>query len=135
MPNVPLAAAQLFAQPVPVAVPPNVHPMTRPPLAVTRVTKQAFRGPLIPIVRALVLHPINLFRGGRNSDQIQIKASQQNLTRGLTLRRQPMLSVALEDKGVDWIFRPGCISTGRHRRADARPKRPVLFWIGFAFFV
>src|SRR5262245_31791135 len=135
MPNVLLTTAQFLAQPVPVAVPPNVHPMTRPPLTVTRVIKQTFRGPLVPIVRTLVLHSSDFFCRGRHSDEIQIKAPQQKLTRGLALRGQSVLRVPLEDKGINWIFRPGYISTVWHSRADARPKGPVLFWIGFAFLL
>src|SRR4051812_15314908 len=51
MPYVLLAVTQLIAEPPPVAVAPNVHPMAAPTLSVLWGPKQLIREALIPSVR------------------------------------------------------------------------------------
>ena len=53
MPHVMLAIAKLFPQSPPVGISPNIHPVTCPPLAVSRIFQEPVHQSLVPIRRGV----------------------------------------------------------------------------------
>ena len=120
-PDVRLALADLRLVAVPVAVPPDVHPVPAPALAVLRRGEQAIDDRLV--VRQLVAQ---LLRRRRQADQIEIDAPQQQVRRRFANRRQLQLGVLGGDEGVDRIGGPGRVGDVRHRRPNRLLERPVI---------
>src|SRR6185503_5927501 len=79
MPDVLLAVAQFFAQPIPIAVTPDIHPMTRPTFAVPRVVEETLHDFRVTIVRGEIrLGGGALLGSGRQADQIEVESSQES---------------------------------------------------------
>ena len=108
VPEMFLTVAQLIPQPVPVAVAPHIHPVPRPALAVLRTREEFIDDRL---VRPLVAE---LFRRGRQADEIEIESSQEEAPPGLGLRLQTLFAVFYREKSIDRISR---LRPNRHGRS------------------
>ena len=113
MPDVLLAVAQLRTEPVPVRVPPNIHPVPRPTLAVLRVFQKLIDD-FIPRPSVRQLRPRR-----RQPDEVEVQPPNQNRPLRFRLRFQTTCRAEIIQNDIDWILR---IARQRHslRRADAR---------------
>jgi hypothetical protein len=102
MPEMLLAVTELFAEAIPIGVPPDIHPVTRPafpmPLTAQQFVDDAFPGTIV----------LQLFDSGRQADQVEVEAADLQRPRGQWLGLQPLLPAVCCQESVDWI--------GPHRR-------------------
>ena len=135
VPHVLLAVAKLVTQSPPVAVPPDVHPVASPPLAVPRIGEQLLDERFIPVGRRIGLERGQFLRLRRQADEIERDPANQNSTRRLGLRHDARLLVGLGEKGVNRVSHPRRVLHGGYLRPHPRLKRPVALWIGLGLFI
>ena len=108
-PDVALAVANLLSVSGPVAVSPDVHPMSPPSFAIPRALEQVADDFLVGVPRIVVEERLQLLASWRHANQIQIDSAQQD---GLVSRPHGQQSKSLVVRGqecVDWIPHPSTI--------------------------
>ena len=130
-----LAIAQLVAESPPIAVTPDIHPMSSPAFTVARILQQSIDNLLVPIGRVIGFAGSEVRRRRGESDEIEVKAADQGSTRGFWLGRQPGLLPRGGDERIDWIAEPLGVLDGGRRGLHARPESPVIFGILFGCFI
>ena len=106
VPDMGLTVADLLAPAGPVAVPPDVHPVPPPTLAVSRAGQQAIHDLLISVGVLVIEERIQLVGSGWESGQVEIEPSQYDRPRRLGPRRQPARLVFGGDERIDRVADP-----------------------------
>ncbi len=105
----------------PIAVAPDVHPVPRPALAVTRISEQSVDKPLVG-VGPCVLEVLPLFIGRRiESDEVHIDPTQQDFAGGLGARLQTLGPVGFGEEGINGISRTAFGNGGAGDRLKRAP--------------
>ena len=122
VPDVRLAVADLLAPAGPVAVPPDVHPVPAPALAVPRAGQQAIDDLLVGVGDCVGQEGMKLVGRGRQAGQIEVQPAQEHRPARLGPRRQAARRVLGGDEGIDRVSDPAA-GTGRPGPAGDRPAR------------
>ncbi len=124
-PDVRLTLANLRSKSIPVAVPPDVHPVPSPALAIMRAVEQAVDHFVIRVGRIVNQESLHLAARRRQADQIEVHAPQQRglCRRGAGLQRVPIVFGGNEC--VDRIADPCRISRHGKQWADGGLVRPM----------
>src|SRR5262249_36113683 len=122
----PAAPYFVGAAPIPIAVAPDVHPVTAPSLAILRARQKLIYHLLIGILGAIGQKRVDLLPSGWDSDQVEIHPSQQCVSVSLRQRRESLSFMFGSEKGVDGVANPRAVLHGWRRRTSRRPKRPMI---------
>jgi len=138
VPDVLLAVAMIVAQPPPVAVTPDVHPVAAPTFPVPRIGQQPIDETLVPVRRAIGHERRQVFGRGRQADEVEEQPPHEHVAWGLGLRLEAVPLVVAGQEGVDGIPRaalPGGQRNGGHLGPQAWLEGPVVSRVGFGSFV
>ena len=109
--------------------------MPTPALAVLRTIEQIVNQRFVRL-RGTVFHKAMQFRPRRReTDQVQVHATQQHVWIGLGKRPKLVLLLFRENKRVNGIAHPAWVPDPRNVRPDRRTKRPMILQIRFRKFV
>ena len=131
-PDVSAAVAQLVDRPapVPVAVPPDIHPVPAPALAVTRTGQQFVHDLLVGVRRVVGEEGVQLVSRRRQADQVEVNPAEQHFFFGGRSRLQAALLMFGGNEGVDRIACPSRVfhsrNWGSHRNLVC-PMLPRVF--------
>src|SRR6187431_362912 len=128
MPHVPLTILYVTSSSptIPIAVTPQVHPMSAPALAVCGSGQQAIDDLFVGFVGSVIQERFDLFRRWGKTDQIEIDASQQG--RFVCFRHRlkaPLLVLGGYEK-INWTAEPGLILDLGQRRPLRGLVRPMI---------
>jgi hypothetical protein len=135
MPEIFLAIAELVIEAPPVAVAPDIHVVARPAFAVARIMEEAFGGLGVGIGVGIGEEGVDFFAGGREADEIEEEASEEDEGRGIWLGGKGMGLVILGDEGVDGIADPEGIGGGGDGRSGRWEKGPMGAGVRFGEFI
>ena len=107
VPDVLLCVADLRAQAVPVAVPPDVHPVPAPALAVMRVGQQPVDDPLPGVGPPVVEKVAQLGHRRRQADQVPVESPELGRLVRLGQRFEAAMLSVVGEKGVDRVRERG----------------------------
>ncbi len=134
-----LALAYLGAEAVPVAVPPDVHPVPRPTLAVSRAGQKPFDDISIRLFGRVSRKSGDFLGAGKQPDQVEVDTADQRRRVGGWSGFEPVLFVLGGDEGIDRVLDPGGLSadgrSGRDVGASKGLKGPVVAWVRLVLFV
>src|SRR3954447_4124694 len=104
-----MAVANLLAQSVPIAVPPDVHPVPSPALAVAGVGEEPVDDLRFGIRRTVGKEGLALATRRRQADQVEGNPTEPEVLAHRRARRQAAGLVAGGEKGVDRVAGPGLV--------------------------
>src|SRR5262245_10530809 len=88
---------------IPVAVTPDVHPVSAPAFAVAGTGEQPIDDFFVPVRGRVLEGGVQLVARGRQTDQVKVYAAHQDGPGGLRPRRETALLVLDRDEGINGI--------------------------------
>src|SRR5262249_330274 len=127
VPDVALAVPYFVgAASIPIAVAPDVHPVTSPALAILRARQKLIHDLLIGILGAIGQKRVDLLASGWDADQVEIHPSQQRVSVSHRQRLEALLFMFGGEKSIDGVAYPRAVPHRRRHRTSRRPKRPMI---------
>ena len=108
VPDMRVAVAGLLAQPIPVAVSPDVHPVPPPALAMTRAASSRSTTFSCAFGGVISEEGVESCRVGREADQVEVDAAEPEVPGDRWGRLETARCVSSRQEGVDRIAGPGC---------------------------
>ena len=124
-PDVGLALADLLLVAVPVAIPPDVHPVPPPALAILRAVEEAIDHLLVGVIGGVGEEGEPLFGGGDQADQVEVDPAEERPLVGVGARPEPARLVLGGEERVDRVADPCRVLDLGDLGTDRRLEGPV----------
>ncbi len=121
-----VVVGKVLVQPVGIGVAGTIQPVAAPALAELLGAQQPIHHPLDRLRRVVVLKSFHLFWRGRQADEVERQAAQQDQFAGIAGWKQVLLFQFGEDETVDRAARPALVFHGGEMNLADRLIRPEI---------